>query len=50
MYTVNYLPQGRVDRLLVPVEFSSSASIALKQAIEVARLYGASIWLLHVLD
>jgi nucleotide-binding universal stress UspA family protein len=41
---------GTVSRILVPVDFSSRSSLALEHAVEVARIYGAAIWLLHVLD
>lgn len=50
MYTANYLPQGHVDRILVPVNFSSGSSFAIERAIEIARLFEATVWLLHVLD
>jgi nucleotide-binding universal stress UspA family protein len=45
----NFL-KGKVNRILVPIDFSSRSPLALEHAVEVARIYGASIWLLHVLD
>ena len=42
--------KANVDRILVPVDFSHKTPLALQRAVEVAHLYGASIWLLHVLD
>lgn len=45
-----FLPRERVDRILVPVDFSSGSRLAMERAISIARLYGASIWLLHVVD
>lgn len=49
MQPARYLPKGEVNRILVPTDFSPGAELALKRAIAVARLYGASIWLLHVI-
>jgi nucleotide-binding universal stress UspA family protein len=49
MTGARYLPKGRVERILVPTDFSSGARLALDRAVTVARLYGASIWLLHVI-
>ena len=48
MKAARYLPQGRVNRILVPTDFSPGAELALERAITVARIYGASIWLLYV--
>lgn len=49
MKTAKYLPQGRVNRILVPTDFSPGAELALERAITLARVYGASIWLLYVI-
>jgi len=49
MTSTKYLPKGQVERILVPTEFSPGARLALDRAITVARLYGASICLLHVI-
>jgi len=49
MTSARYLPKGRVERLLVPTDFSPGARVALDRAMTVARLYGASICLLHVI-
>jgi nucleotide-binding universal stress UspA family protein len=48
MTGARYLPTGRVERILVPTDFSPGANLALEKAVTVARLYGASIFLLHV--
>src|SRR5271156_4030561 len=45
----NFL-EGKVNRILVPVNFSPGTSMALEHAIEVARVYGASLLLMHVLN
>jgi nucleotide-binding universal stress UspA family protein len=39
-----------VERLLVPVDFSDGARSALQTAVELARVYDASIDLLHVIE
>ena len=49
MKAERYLPRGRVNRILVPTDFSVDAALALKRAMTVARLYGGSIFLLHVI-
>ena len=49
MTSSKYLPKGQVERILVPTDFSPGAKLALDRAITVARLYGASICLLHVI-
>jgi len=41
---------GTIKRILVPVNFSSKCSLALEHAAVAARIYGASLWLMHVLD
>lgn len=45
-----FLPRERVDKILVPVDFSRGSKLALVRASTIARLYGASMWLLHVID
>ena len=45
-----FLPRERVDKILVPVDFSPGSKLALIRAATIARLYGASMWLLHVID
>lgn len=49
MTSSKYLPKGQVERILVPTDFSPGAKLALDRAITVARLYGASIFLLHAI-
>lgn len=49
MTSSKYLPRGQVKRILVPTDFSPGAKLALDRAITVARLYEASIYLLHVI-
>ncbi len=45
-----FLPRERVDKILVPIDFSPGSKLALVRASTIARLYGASMWLLHVID
>lgn len=45
----NFL-QGKVDRILVPVDFSPKSMLAIEHAVVAARVYSASVTLLHVLD
>jgi len=45
----NFL-KGSVKRILVPVNFSSKCSLAMEHAVVVARVYGASIFVMHVVD
>src|ERR1022692_42228 len=45
----NFL-KGKVERILIPVDFSPKSSLAIEHAVAMARVYGASIWLVHVLD
>jgi len=45
----NFL-KGSVKRLLVPVDFSPKTTIALQHAAAIARFYGASVYLVHILD
>src|SRR5271165_4733925 len=45
----NFL-KGSVKRILVPVDFSPKTTIALQHAAAIARFYGASVWLVHILD
>lgn len=45
----NFL-KGTVDRILVPVDFSPKSSLAIEHAVVAARVYGASVWLVHVLE
>lgn len=40
----------RVERILVPVDFSEHARLALTFATELAAIYGAGLDLLHVID
>lgn len=42
--------QGKVDRILVPIDFSPKTVLAIEHAVIAARMYGASVCLLHVLD
>ncbi len=41
---------GRVRRILVPVDFSENARLALTCASQLAALYGARLEVLHVID
>lgn len=41
---------GQVERILVPVDFSEHARLALTYAKQLAGLYGARLHLLHVID
>lgn len=41
---------GHVERILVPVDFSEHASLALSYANQLAEMYGARLHLLHVID
>ncbi|WP_263352258.1 universal stress protein [Acidicapsa acidisoli] len=45
----NFL-EGKVNRILVPVNFSPKTSLVLEHAIAVAHVYGASLLLMHVLN
>jgi nucleotide-binding universal stress UspA family protein len=50
---LDMLPAGpalRIDRILVPVDFSSCSLDALRYAIQFAQKFAAKITLLHVLD
>jgi nucleotide-binding universal stress UspA family protein len=38
------------DRILVPIDFSEYSDAALRYAIALARQFGSSLYLLHVLD
>ncbi len=40
----------RIDRILVPIDFSEPAEQALDHAAELARTYEAQLWLLHVVE
>jgi len=42
--------QGKVERILVPVDFSPKSILAIEHAVVAARMYGASVCLLHVVD
>jgi nucleotide-binding universal stress UspA family protein len=52
--TLRELDDGRpleaLDRILVPIDFSSHSRVALRHATELARTYGASLQLLHVVQ
>jgi nucleotide-binding universal stress UspA family protein len=41
---------GHVERILVPVDFSEHAVLAIRYARELAALYGAHLHLLHIVD
>jgi nucleotide-binding universal stress UspA family protein len=41
---------GQIERIVVPVDFSEHAALALAYAKELAELYGAHLRLLHVVD
>ena len=41
---------SQISQILVPTDFSPASMLAIEYAIEMARRYGASIRLLHVLD
>ncbi len=43
-------PEPAAESILVPVDFSSHAGVALRYASELATLYGARLHLLHVVD
>jgi nucleotide-binding universal stress UspA family protein len=43
-------PAARVDRVLVPVDFSDYAKLALAYAAELASLFEAEMHLLHIVD
>jgi nucleotide-binding universal stress UspA family protein len=45
----NFL-QGKVERILVPIDFSAKSALAIEHAVVAARIYNASIWLVHVLE
>lgn len=38
------------QRIMVPVDGSESAKRALEQGIELARIYGAKLYIVHVID
>lgn len=40
----------RINRILVPIDFSEYSMAALRQAFDLAQTFGASIKLLHVVD
>src|SRR4051794_4328277 len=42
------LPQLFLKHILVPVDFSESSKIALKQAAAIARLHGSDLLVVHV--
>lgn len=46
----NSFLQGKVDHILVPVDFSPKSILAIEHAVVAARVYGASVCLLHVVD
>ena len=39
----------RINRILLPVNFTDSCHVAFQRAVEVARIYHASLWLVHVM-
>lgn len=39
-----------IQRMLVPTDFSAASDLALEYAVDMARRYGASMDLLHVLE
>jgi nucleotide-binding universal stress UspA family protein len=39
-----------IHRILLPVDFSPASHVALQRAVEVARIYHASLWLVHVMS
>jgi nucleotide-binding universal stress UspA family protein len=39
-----------IKRIAVPTDYSESAGVALEYAIEMAKMYGASVELIHVLE
>lgn len=41
---------SKIERIVVPVDFSEHAELALAYAVELARAYGAQLHLLHVVD
>jgi len=45
----NFL-EGKVDRILVPVDFTPKSFLAIEHAVVAARIYNASICLMHVLE
>ncbi len=50
--TTNPLPAPsipRVERILVPVDFSPASNAAFCRALEIAKIYHSSLWLVHVL-
>lgn len=40
----------RMDRILCPVDFSPSSDYALQYALDLARMFGAQLTLLHVVE
>ena len=38
-----------INRILVPIDFSDASTAAFKRAVEVAKIYHASLWLVHVM-
>jgi nucleotide-binding universal stress UspA family protein len=43
-------PDQAVRRILVPVDFSTAAKVAVQHATEIAQTYGAEVHLLHVVE
>lgn len=43
-------PPGKTDRILSPIDFSDHSIVAMLMAREVARLYGAKLQVLHVIE
>jgi nucleotide-binding universal stress UspA family protein len=41
---------GQIERIVVPVDFSEHAKLALAYAVQLADAYGAQLHLLHVVD
>ena len=39
----------QIAKILVPVDFSEHSAAAQETAVEIARMFGAKIWLLHCL-
>ncbi len=38
-----------INRILLPVNFTDASQVAFQRAVEVARIYQASLWLVHVM-
>jgi nucleotide-binding universal stress UspA family protein len=50
--TTNPLPTPsipRIERILVPVDFSPASNAAFCRGLEIARIYHSSLWLVHVM-